>query len=97
MKNTLHINTLWLTPIQLSDSYHAYDIIDYKVVDPKFGSKVSPKTSNGTPTEESAMKDYEDLLKEAEKKGIRVVMDLVLNHTSKKNTWFLKSSQLDPD
>lgn len=97
LKNTLHINTLWLTPIQLSDSYHAYDIIDYKVVDPKFGSKVSPNTSNGTPTEESAMKDYEDLLKEAEKRDIRVVMDLVLNHTSKKNTWFLKSSQLDPD
>lgn len=98
LKNTLHINTLWLTPVQLSDSYHGYDIIDYKAVDPKFGSKESPNTpSDGIPTQESAMKDYEDLLNEAKKLGIRVVMDLVINHTSKNNVWFQKSSRLDPD
>lgn len=97
LKDNLHINTLWLTPIQLSDSYHAYDIIDYKVVDPKFGSKNSPNTVGGVPTEESAMKDYEDLLKEAKKRDIRVVMDLVVNHTSKKNVWFMESSKLNPD
>ena len=97
LKNTLHVNTIWLTPIQLSDSYHAYDIIDYKVVDAKFGSKESPNTQNGKPTNESAMKDYEDLLKKAEEKGIKVVMDLVVNHTSKKHVWFMESSQLNPD
>lgn len=97
LKDNLHINTLWLTPVQLSDSYHGYDIIDYKVVDPKFGSKVSPNTTGGQPDEESAMKDYEDLLREAEQRDIRVVMDLVINHTSKKNVWFMKSSLLDPE
>lgn len=97
LKENLNVDTLWLTPVQLSDSYHAYDIIDYKVVDPKFGSKNSPNTQNGIPTEESAMKDYEDLLSEAQKLDIRVVMDLVVNHTSKKNVWFLESSQLNPD
>ena len=97
LKDTLHVNTLWLTPIQLSDSYHAYDIIDYKVVDAKFGSKLSPNTQNGIPTNESAMADYEDLLNEAEKMGIKVIMDLVVNHTSKKNVWFLESSKLNPD
>lgn len=97
LKNNLHINTLWLTPVQLSDSYHGYDIIDFKAVDPKFGSKASPNSNGATPTEESAMKDYEDLLAEAKKRDIRVVMDLVINHTSKNNVWFQKSSRLDPE
>ena len=97
LKETLNINTLWLTPIQLSDSYHAYDIIDYKVVDPKFGSKNSPNTVGGVPTEESAMADYQDLIDEAKKLDIRIVMDLVVNHTSKKNVWFMESSKLNPE
>lgn len=97
LKDTLHVNTIWLTPIQLSDSYHAYDIIDYKVVDPKFGSKASPNTTGGKPTQESAMQDYVDLLNKAEQLGIKVVMDLVVNHTSKKHVWFMESSQLNPE
>lgn len=97
LKDNLHINSLWLTPVQLSDSYHAYDIIDYTKVDPKFGSTASPNSKGTAPTEESAMKDYEDLLAKAEELDIRVMMDLVINHTSKKNTWFLKSSNLDEE
>lgn len=99
--NTLHINALWLTPIQLSDSYHAYDIIDYTVVDPKFGSKNTnyPELldNKGRPTSESAMADYQELLKEAENRGIKVIMDLVINHTSVNNVWFKKSASLDPE
>lgn len=76
----LNVDVLWLTPIQLSDSYHGYDIIDYKAVDPKFGT----------------MEDYVALLNEAEQRGMKVIMDLVLNHTSVNNEWFQKSAQLDP-
>lgn len=97
LKDNLNIDTLWLTPVQSSDSYHGYDIKDYKVVDKKFGSTTSPNAENGIKTEESAMLDYVDLLNEAEKLDIKVIMDLVINHTSLSNVWFLKSSQLDPE
>ena len=97
LHDNLHINTLWLTPVQLSDSYHGYDIIDYKVIDPKFGSKSSQHSQGTKPTRESAMKDYEDLLAECKKYNINVLMDLVINHTSKNNVWFQESCQLNPD
>lgn len=75
---SLNINTLWLTPIQLSDSYHGYDIIDYKEVDPKFGT----------------LADYKELLSLCHSNGIKVIMDLVLNHTSTNNVWFQKSAKM---
>ena len=94
----LGVNVLWLTPIQLSDSYHGYDISDYEQVDSKFGSTASPHVEAGQkPTSESAMEDYKDLITAAHKKGMAVVMDLVLNHTSPTNKWFIKSAQLDAD
>lgn len=76
----LRVNVLWLTPIQLSDSYHGYDIIDYYQIDPKFGT----------------IEDFRELVFEADARGIRIVMDLVLNHTSANHPWFKKSTQLDP-
>lgn len=96
LKNTLNVDVLWLTPVQLSDSYHGYDISDYDKVDPKFGSLASPNVKDGVVTEETAMKDYEDLLNAAHDKDMRVIMDLVINHTSANNIWFRKSCQLDP-
>ena len=72
----LGVQVLWLTPIQKSDSYHAYDISDYYAVDDKFGT----------------IEDYRELIYKAHKKGMKVLMDLVLNHTSKSNVWF-KNSQ----
>ncbi len=93
--NDLGVKALWLTPIQLSDSYHGYDISDYTQVDPKFGSKVSPNAIDGNVTSASAMEDYKDLIKKAHEKGIKVIMDLVLNHTSTSNKWFVKSASLD--
>ena len=71
----LGIQALWLTPIQKSDSYHGYDIMDYYAIDPKFGT----------------INDYRELIYKAHKLGIKVLMDLVLNHTSKGNIWFEKS------
>ena len=75
----LNVDVLWLTPIQLSDSYHGYDIIDYKEVDPKFGS----------------LDDYKELLTKCHEKGMKVIMDLVLNHTSTNNVWFKKSVKME--
>lgn len=74
----LSVDVLWLTPVQLSDSYHGYDIIDYKAVDPKFGT----------------LDDYKELLTLAHSKGVKVIMDLVLNHTSTNNVWFQKSVKM---
>lgn len=93
----LGVNVLWLTPIQLSDSYHGYDISDYYKVDPKYGSSVSPAgvANHGNITEETAKADYKSLINAAHAKGMAVVMDLVINHTSTTNTWFIQSAQLD--
>ena len=72
----LGIQVLWLTPIQQSDSYHGYDISDFYAVDSKFGT----------------LEDYRELLYKAHEKDMKIVMDLVLNHTSKSNVLF-KNSQ----
>ena len=95
--NELGVKALWLTPIQLSDSYHGYDISDYTQVDPKFGSKVSPNVTDGEVTSATAMEDYKLLIKEAHNRGMKIVMDLVLNHTSTSNVWFSKSASLESE
>ena len=71
----LGVDVLWLTPIQKSDSYHGYDISDYLAVDKRFGT----------------INDYRELIYKAHKMGMKVIMDLVLNHTSKGNPWFINS------
>lgn len=63
---------LWLMPISPSPSYHKYDVTDYKAVDPLYGS----------------MSDFEDLVAAAHGKGIKVIIDLVVNHTSDQHPWF---------
>lgn len=74
----LNVNAIWLTPIQDSESYHGYDTIDYYKIDRRFGT----------------VEDYRELIFEAHKLDIRIIMDLVVNHTSKNNHWFLKSAQV---
>jgi len=93
----LGVKALWLTPVQKSDSYHGYDISDYEAVDEKFGSTVSTagKANGGKVTPATAMADYEELIEKAHARGMKIVMDLVLNHTSTSNKWFIKSAQLD--
>ena len=73
----LGIDVLWLTPIQESDSYHGYDVTDYYKIDSKFGT----------------MEDYQELIFKAHQKGMKVLMDMVINHTSKNNVLFNKSEQ----
>ena len=74
---SLNVDVLWLTPIQSSDSLHGYDCYDYYYIDPKFGTNA----------------DYRELVAKAHEKGMKVIMDLVVNHTSTSNEWFLKSRQ----
>ena len=74
----LGVGVIWLTPCYASpQADNGYDIADYYRIDPAYG----------------AMEDMETLIAEAEKRGIRIIMDLVFNHTSDQNPWFLESRQ----
>ncbi|MEW6028389.1 MAG: alpha-amylase family glycosyl hydrolase [Chloroflexota bacterium] len=68
----LGVTGIWLMPIFPSPSYHGYDVTDYYDVNPQYGT----------------MDDFKKLLSEAHKRGIRVIIDLVLNHTSDNHPWF---------
>lgn len=69
----LGIDAVWLSPIYRSpQDDNGYDISDYQDIDPIFGN----------------MKDMDGLISEAKKHGIRIIMDLVLNHTSDEHPWF---------
>ncbi|MFM5084450.1 alpha,alpha-phosphotrehalase [Aeromonas media] len=70
---TLGIDALWLTPVYVSPQVdNGYDIADYLAIDPAYGT----------------MEDFEALLAAAHGRGIRIVMDIVVNHTSTEHTWF---------
>lgn len=77
----LGVSVLWLTPIQKSGSYHGYDVTDYYRIDSKYGS----------------LEDYQELLFKAHQKGMKVLMDMVINHTSKNNVLFTKSQKAEVD
>lgn len=70
---SLGVEGIWLTPINPSPSYHGYDVTDYRAIDPAYGT----------------LADFRRLLAEAHKRGLRVIMDLVVNHTSDRHPWFL--------
>ncbi|USK31164.1 alpha-glucosidase (plasmid) [Bacillus sp. CMF21] len=72
----LGIDGLWLTPFYPSPKVdNGYDISEYKSIDPDYGT----------------MEDFEVFIKEAHQRGIRVIADLVLNHTSTDHKWFQES------
>ena len=66
---------IWLMPICPSPSYHKYDVKDYKAIDPAYGT----------------MADFEELLSVAHSKGIKVITDLVVNHSSYDHPWFTEA------
>jgi len=68
----LGVSGIWLMPIFPSTSYHGYDVTDYYSINPDFGT----------------MEDFKELLGAAHKRGIRVVIDYVINHTSIEHPWF---------
>ena len=79
----LGIDAIWLSPVFRSPQVdNGYDVSDYRDIDPMFGT----------------MEDCETLIREAGKRNIRIIMDLVLNHSSDEHPWFLaaKKSPSDP-
>jgi glycosidase len=68
----LGVTGIWLMPIFPSPSYHGYDVTDYYNINPQYGT----------------LDDFKRLIKEAHKRGIRVTIDMVINHTSDQHPWF---------
>ena len=74
----LGIDAIWLSPVYLSPGVdNGYDISDYQKIDPQYGT----------------MKDMDNLIKEAKKHHIRIIMDLVVNHTSDQHPWFVEAKK----
>ena len=68
---------IWFMPIMPSPSYHKYDVTDYKAVDAQYGT----------------MADFRALVEECHERGIRVIIDLPVNHTSTRHPWFLAATE----
>ena len=71
----LGIEGIWLMPIMPSPSYHKYNVTDYMAVDEAYGT----------------MDDFKTLVSESHKRGINVIIDFVINHTSRKHEWYQKA------
>ncbi len=73
----LGIRRIWLTPFYPTDTYHGYDVIDYCDVNEDYGT----------------LDDFDDLVEACHEAGIDVIIDLVMNHSSVSNPWFLQSAE----
>jgi glycosidase len=73
----LGANCIWLMPISKSMSYHGYDVVDYYHVDPRYGTD----------------EDFRQLMREAHRRGINVIVDFVPNHSGTRNPWFQSALQ----
>ena len=72
----LGVDYIWMTPFFVSPQYdNGYDVEDYYNIDPRYGT----------------MEDFEELSREAEKRGIKLMLDMVFNHTSSNHEWFQKA------
>lgn len=73
---SLGVGAIWLTPVYVSPMVdNGYDIADYTAIDPRFGT----------------LEDFEELIAAAKARDIKIIMDLVYNHTSDQHPWFLES------
>lgn len=77
----LGVTGLWLMPITQSPSYHGYDTTDYRTVENDYGTNA----------------DFQQLMVEAHARGIKVIVDYVMNHCSNQHPWFTASVADDPD
>ena len=68
---------LWLMPLMPSPSYHKYDVTDYRAVDPEYGT----------------LDDMRALVRECRARGIRLIVDLPVNHTSDRHPWFVAAAE----
>lgn len=71
----LGCNGIWLMPIMPSTTYHKYDVIDYYDIDSEYGT----------------LDDFKSLIASCHDRGINVIIDLVMNHSSSKNPWFTEA------
>lgn len=71
----LGIGGIWLMPIMPSPSYHGYDVTNYQSVNPDYGS----------------LADFQELVDACHARGIKVIIDFVVNHTSSEHPWFLSA------
>ncbi|HKI05422.1 MAG TPA: alpha-amylase family glycosyl hydrolase [Thermoanaerobaculia bacterium] len=72
----LGVDALWLMPVFDSPSYHGYDTVDYEKIEPDYGTS----------------EDFNQFLGQAHRRGIRVIVDLVMNHSSAQHPWFVDSA-----
>lgn len=80
-RTDLGITGIWLMPVTESSSYHGYDVVDYYAVETDYGSQ----------------EDFKRLVAEAHRRGIKVIIDLVINHTGIQHPWFQASQNNDPE
>ena len=74
-RRDLGASCIWLMPVAVSPSYHGYDVVDHYRVDPDYGTE----------------DDFRRLVTEAHRRGIRVIVDLVLNHVSSRHPSFQRA------
>jgi glycosidase len=74
---SLGANAIWLMPIHPSPSYHGYDVLDYYGVNPEYGT----------------LDDFKELLAEAHERDIKIIIDLVINHTSSEHPYFVDANR----
>jgi alpha-amylase len=72
----LGVDSLWLMPVFASPSYHGYDTTDYEKIEPDYGTD----------------EDFDRFLAAAHKRGIKVILDLVVNHSSNQHPWFVDAA-----
>lgn len=73
----LGAQSIWLMPIMPSPSYHKYDVTDYKSIHPDYGT----------------IDDFKTLIQKAHEKDLKIVIDLIINHTSNQHPWFQESQK----
>ena len=78
---SLGVQGIWLSPIFLSPSYHKYDVSDYYTIDPQFGT----------------MADLAELIELCHSRNVKIILDMVLNHTAKNHPWFEAFSKAHSD
>jgi alpha-amylase len=73
----LGVNGLWLMPIMPSNTYHKYHVVDYKGIDPEYGT----------------LDDFKQLLTEAHNRNIKIITDFIINHTGDDHPWFMEAKK----
>jgi glycosidase/outer membrane protein assembly factor BamB len=73
----LGVTGIWLMPVAQSPSYHGYDISDYRTIEEDYGSNA----------------DFQELVGRAHQRGMVVIVDMVMNHTSSEHPWFVQASK----